>query len=115
MMNNKKKWISYVLMFTLLSGFLPAQLFAAVESVPHFMDPQQILGQLPGQQRNITPQVPNPLQQVTPTLPQGMQGGMPNPPMVDSAQMNGQRLPDSQENMQHPVDITTGHGYRIHL
>lgn len=110
MMMKKKKYMAYVLMFTVLfTNFFPAQLLAAANDAPQFMSPHEIMNHLPGQQqRNPTPQAPNPLQQAFPNLPQGMQGGMPNSPLIDSPQMNGQRLPDSQDGMQHPVNIVTG-------
>jgi RHS repeat-associated protein len=97
-----------------LSSLPIAAMAGGVEPIPQYLDPNDILGKLPGGAMGASPQYPSPFRDLAPPIPQGMQGGFPQPPVSDPAALGA---PDpttsgagglNQGAYTHPVDVTTG-------
>ncbi|TFE26927.1 hypothetical protein [Cohnella luojiensis] len=83
----KKRFVVCFLIFSVIISSIQASVFARNGSdgtVPSYVDPLEILKQLPGQADGYHPPLPNPMQGAIPSLPSGLSSGRPTAPGAGS-------------------------------
>jgi hypothetical protein len=109
----KRIIVSFIAFFVIFSS-MQMSVFAMGgngSTVPGYVDPLDILKQLPGQADGYHPQLPNPLQNAVPSLPSGLNPGQPAAPGAGSSGGTSTQSaagPESEDPMNHPVDLATG-------